>query len=111
MGTFSISLSAQALQNPETKAAIQVVTDVAAQAWVDEHDKLVKELGLSEKCVSDILYLRTRSRWSQELENDLIRRHKAGEEINIFEFGSTSETQHDLMSQIDKYIKGRKDAS
>ena len=49
---------------------------------------LAKKLGVSESCASDIWYLRTRSRWSQELENYLIQMDKTGypPTFNIFEF-------------------------
>lgn len=43
----------------------------------DEYDqyisKLAQELNVDLTCALDISYLRTRSRWSQELENELIR--------------------------------------
>ncbi len=47
------------------------------------------ELGVSEHCASDIVYLRSRSRWTQEAEDELIRMDKAGEALpNIFEWPS-----------------------
>jgi len=45
---------------------------------------LAKTLGIPYGWATDIWYLRTRSRWTQELENELIRMAKAGEPgVNI----------------------------
>jgi hypothetical protein len=48
---------------------------------------LAEELGCSVGCAGDVWYLRQRSRWTQELENELIRLHKEGTPPNICEFG------------------------
>lgn len=52
-------------------------------AWQNEVDKeirtLAEGLGVSVTCAGNIWYLRTRSRWSQEAEDELIRMDKAGE--------------------------------
>lgn len=45
-------------------------------------------LGVSEECATDIWYLRQRSRWTAELEAELIRLHKEGNPPNINEFGN-----------------------
>lgn len=50
---------------------------------------LAKELNCSIGCASDVWYLRQRSRWTQELEDELIRLHNAGTPPNINEFPST----------------------
>lgn len=47
-----------------------------------------EELGVSYQCAADIYYLRTRSRWTEELENELIRLHKQGNPPNMNEFGT-----------------------
>ena len=57
----------------------------------DAEDKAIKaeakKLGVSEACMCDIVYLRTRSRWCQASEDELIRMDKAGEKLpNIFEW-------------------------
>ncbi len=64
---------------------------------IDYESQLAADLNCSLSCAADILYLRTRSRWTQELEDELVAAHKRGEEINIFEFGSTRETQQELL--------------
>lgn len=63
------------------------------------HD-LAKELSVSESCARDIFYLRSRSRWSQELEDELIHLHQKGERPNMNDFGVTSETQSNLANAI-----------
>lgn len=58
------------------------------------HDSLIavaksisKEFGVSEDCALNIQYLRTRSRWTQELEDELIRMDKEeGKQPNIYDW-------------------------
>jgi len=69
-----------------------------------EEEDLMKELGISKECASDVLYLRSRQRWSEELEKKLIDAHKNNEPINILEFGSTKETQEALLDKALKSI-------
>jgi hypothetical protein len=40
---------------------------------MEECKTISKEFGVSEVCALNIQYLRTRSRWTQELEDELIR--------------------------------------
>lgn len=62
-----------------------------------EAEKFAKKLGVSVECASDVIYLRSRSRWTQELEDKLIQAHKNGESVNVFEFGCTEETGQNLV--------------
>jgi hypothetical protein len=50
--------------------------------------KLADELDCSVACATDIWYLRQRSRWTQELENELLRLYDIGQPPNICEFGN-----------------------
>jgi len=54
----------------------------------DEVEKYIKslatELDVSYGCACDVYYLRSRSRWTQELEDGLIESHKNGEVIDIY---------------------------
>jgi len=63
---------------------------LAMNAWHDEQVKhmqnVAKELGISESCANDVVYLRTRSRWSEELELELIKLHNEGNPPNIFDW-------------------------
>jgi hypothetical protein len=46
--------------------------DLLNQAMIDLSSKTAKELNVSDWCADNILYLRSRSRWTQEKENYLI---------------------------------------
>lgn len=48
---------------------------------------LIAQHNLTQECVEHIRYLRTRIRWTNELEEELIRLHKAGTPPIIGEFG------------------------
>ena len=60
--------------------------------WQTAHNescaKLAVELGVSDACAVDVEYLRSRSRWTQALEDQLIALHKSGKPPNILEFGN-----------------------
>lgn len=59
------------------------------------------KLGITEACAYDVLYLRTRHRWTQELEDQLIALHKAGTPPeSIYEYGVTEQTQKALMDRV-----------
>lgn len=57
------------------------------------------ELGVSNDIAADVVYLRTRSRWTPELEVELIRRRQTGESINMCDFGCTPETGQRLLDE------------
>jgi len=65
-----------------------------------EDPNLAQAAQVSEECVSDVGYLRSRSRWSEELELELIALHKAGNPPNVNEFGCTPETGKALLDAI-----------
>jgi hypothetical protein len=69
METFSVNIP---LDDEEAMNQFQKFMDLL---W-DENQKytleLAQELGITENCASDIVYLRSRSRWTQEKENYLI---------------------------------------
>jgi len=67
-----------------------------------EDELLAEEMNISVACARDVLYLRTRSRWSKELEQKLIQAHSNGEQININDFGVTKETQAQLWWNANK---------
>lgn len=96
--TFCASFSGE--MNEEQKAAMQEIMDAQADGYRDSVKGLSKELNISEACASDVWYLRTRNRWSQELENQLIELHQAGNPPNIMDFGVTEQTQKALMDSV-----------
>lgn len=65
---------------------LQIFMNAAHEALKQEADNLSQELGVTSSCALDILYLRNRSRWTQQLEDKLIQLHKEGNPPNICEF-------------------------
>lgn len=70
----------------------------------EEVAALAQELQVSESCALDVLYLRTRSRWSEELEDELITLHRAGNPPNVNDFGCTEETGRALLDAAKEAI-------
>jgi len=79
--------------------------ELAKDSTNDFLSDLVRELGVSLKCASDVWYLRTRARHTQELESELIRLHKEGTPPNIYEFGTPSKQMKEFIEQIDATMK------
>jgi hypothetical protein len=71
METYSVELP-----NPEDNKEVwdqfQALMDNIQDDWDISARELSFRLNISTECASDILYLRTRSRWSQENEDYLI---------------------------------------
>ena len=85
-------------QNTETtpiRSDEEIIADTAEQ------------MGLTKECVTDMVYLRTRQRWTPELEAELIRLHQAGTPPNMMEFGVTEETQQNLLDEAMKVISAK----
>ena len=59
----------------------------AMDAWHDAQEQecreIAKTLGVSDATAGAIQYLRTRSRWTPEKEEELIARDKAGNPIDV----------------------------
>lgn len=76
------------IKNP-TKNDFDNLTELMAKVqdeMVKYVNKLATELNVSESCAADVYYLRSRSRWTQELEDKLIELHRKGTPPNICEF-------------------------
>jgi len=75
------------LDDPKAMEEFQAMMDAL---W-DEHNdyvrSLAKELTVSEACAADVVYLRSRSRHTNELERELIRLHSVGTPPNMGDFG------------------------
>ena len=82
------------------------IYDECLLAVQEENRALAKELGVSPQCAYDVSYLRTRHRWSEELEKDLIKAHADGVEVNVCDFGVTEKTQQEIQDLIDDVIHG-----
>jgi len=88
MDTFCIEMNEKDLENKEAMDALNDFMDEWQDAMVKYILEEAKRLGVSDKCAGDIIYLRTRSRWTQELEDELIRMDKAGEPApNMCDYG------------------------
>lgn len=61
--------------------------NAAAEEFNNYIKELAKEVGCSYETAHDVYYLRTRSRWTPELEKELIKRCENGEAVNMNEFG------------------------
>ena len=72
-GAFSIELDQADIENPEVMGAFQETMNSVQDAMVEEQEQIAEELGVTEDYAGAIQYLRTRSRWTQELEDRLIR--------------------------------------
>lgn len=101
MGAFAINTNSEEVLKSD---AFQSAMDQMAAEYNQHISNLAKELGVSEDCANDVAYLRTRSRHTQELENELIRLHAAGTPPNMSEFGVTAVTQNALMQEVEKQL-------
>jgi hypothetical protein len=66
------------IDNPEDMEKFQAAMDAYHGELYQYINKLAAELGISDHVAMDVWYLRTRSRWTQDLEDRLIRAAKSG---------------------------------
>lgn len=85
METFCIEMPS--MDDKEAWENFQKFMDFLYDEHVAYEKQLSSELGISEECARDVVYLRTRSRHTPELEEELIALHKAGTPPNVNEFG------------------------
>ncbi len=67
--------------DPKKMEAFQEVMDAHHDEMLKHYDEVATELGISSDYSIVVVYLRGRSRWTQELEDELIRMSKAGEPV------------------------------
>lgn len=72
---------------PHQADALNQLMDRINDSSLDEIKTLALELNVDETCAADVWYLRQRSRWTSELETELIRLYRAGTPPKIMEFG------------------------
>ena len=60
---------------------LQNLMDTLHDSYEASASALAEELQISQRCANFVLYLRGRSRWTQEKEDELIRLDKAGEPL------------------------------
>jgi hypothetical protein len=89
MNTYCIELT-----NP-TEEDMNTLTEIMSKAqdeYVEYVQKFAEENNISTACANDIIYLRSRSRWTQKLEDELIQLYKEGNPPNIMDFGHDDDT-------------------
>lgn len=72
--------------DPEKMEAFQELMDKINEAHNQAIIDLAEELNISYDAASDVMHLRSRSKWTPELEQQLLTEHKAGKTINIMEW-------------------------
>jgi len=65
---------------------VNAFMEVLMERFMNAAEELSKKMDISKECASDVLYLRSRSRHTPEMEAELIRLHKMGTPPNILEF-------------------------
>ena len=81
MQSFSVQIP---VNDSKAMDEFQKIMDKIHDETVDHIQKLADKLGVSWEWASDIWYLRTRSRWTQELEGKLIQMAKSNQpHVNI----------------------------
>ena len=84
-----MSICVIATNGPLTSEKMEVIQEFSDQSfddWNSNLDSLMKEFNLSRGGASDVLYLRSRSRWTPELEKELISIYQRGDSVNVFEW-------------------------
>ena len=71
------------VNNPEKMDKFQDAMDLWQDEMVNHISDIANKLNISVSCAMDVVYLRSRSRWSQENEDELIRLHSIGKAPNI----------------------------
>jgi len=81
MKTFCIEIP----DDPEKMEEFQKVMNKVNDAMVKDAESIAEEFGISIGQASNIRYLRTRSRWTQEKEDYLIKLAQENKELpNVF---------------------------
>jgi len=84
METFCVDL--KEVEEAGKMEEFQQIVDDVHDTTMDYIQELAVELGLFLPQAANVWYLRTRSRWTPELEDRLIAELKAGKQINICEW-------------------------
>jgi predicted DNA-binding protein YlxM (UPF0122 family) len=95
-------------EDQQAQADLYVAQEDYYNALDEALEELAEELKVSKECAIDIQYLRTRSRWTEELEEELIELHKNGIRPNMNDFGVTKDSQqyiNNLISKIEEKYK------
>lgn len=69
---YSVEIPTEKIQDPDFWKEFQKIMDEEARLMNEHIDSVARELGISVGCANDVVYLRGRSRWTQEMEDKLI---------------------------------------
>lgn len=92
-----ISASGEELKDPKVVEVFQAAMDAEAEYFNSQIEELMNTLNCSFACAADVVYLRTRSRWSEELERRLIQEHQEGRTINICDWPNDLGVEHKVL--------------
>lgn len=81
--TFSCEIP---FDDPKAMNEFQKMMDKIHDATTKYIKNLMVELNISQACAFDVWYLRTRSRWTEQLEIELIELHRNGNPPNIYDW-------------------------
>jgi len=81
MSAFAIEIP---VGDDEAMGQFQEMMDKLAEETNKYTDEVAEKHDLTFGQASDVVYLRTRSRWTQELEDRLIKELKEGKDCNVF---------------------------
>ena len=85
--TGMIELTEEDANDPGTMLVVTNLVDKQMQQWDRETNELSQLYFISKHWAAAVVYLRTRSRWTQALEDQLIEMARNGEELpNMFEW-------------------------
>jgi len=95
--SFSVKIP---LDDPDSMQDFNAMMDALQDMMISEAEGLAEEIGVSTACALDVIYLRSRSRWTNELENELIDLHKQGIRPNMNDFSVNEESQAKMRKAI-----------
>lgn len=90
MQSFSVEIP---VNDPKAMEEFQEVMNSLQDAMMDYEAQIAKELNCSEWAACDIIYLRSRSRWTQELENEILRLDKEGKHPPVLAWRGEPESE------------------
>lgn len=80
-----VSIDQTDMNNEETMSHLSELMNAQQDMWIQEIQEIAEQYNISDGWASDIWYLRTRSRWTQEKESEMIKQAQNGEDRMSFE--------------------------
>lgn len=86
-GNFQvISLTQSDMESQEVMDGFKQLMDAQFGHYEEKVKDVMTELEVDQFCAVDVVYLRSRSRWTPQLEEELVQLHRRGIRPNIFEW-------------------------